>query len=74
LQGHAGAFLDRATTNKALYSIASSVDIFSFGLLFLMALGLSKVSKRLSIAQSAATVGALWFVYVAAKAGLSLFF
>jgi hypothetical protein len=48
LQGHAGAFLDRATTNKALYSIASSVDIFSFGLLFLMALGLSRVSKRLS--------------------------
>src|SRR5262249_54550596 len=38
LVSHAGAFLDRSTTNKALFSFASSLDIFSFGLLFLMAL------------------------------------
>src|SRR5215470_2315064 len=45
LLSHAGAFLDRASTNKALFSIATSLDLLSFGLLFLIALGLSKVSR-----------------------------
>jgi len=74
LLSHAGAFLDRATTNRALFSIAMSLDIFSFGLLFLMALGLSKVSDRLTLARSATVVVGVWTVYVAAKAGISLLF
>jgi hypothetical protein len=74
LLSHAGAFLDRATTNKALYSFASSLDIFSFGLLFLIALGLSRVSKRLSFMQSTGVVLGLWLVYVTIKAGISMFF
>src|SRR5262249_4180438 len=74
LQSHAGVFLDRSTTNKALYSIASSLDIFSFGLLFLMALGLSRVSKRLTFIQSTGVVIGLWFGYVTIKAGFSLIF
>src|SRR5262245_10623696 len=74
LLSHAGAFLDRATTNRALFSIATSLDIFSFGLLFLMALGLSKVSDRLKLARSATVVVGVWTVYVAAKAGISLLF
>jgi len=74
LLSHAGAFLDRATTNKALFSIATSLDLFSFGLLFLMALGLSKVSRRITFARSTALVVGIWTVYVAAKAGISLLF
>jgi len=74
LLSHAGAFLDRATTNRALFSIATSLDIFSFGLLFLMALGLSKVSDRLTLARSATVVVGVWTAYVAAKAGISLLF
>jgi len=74
LLSHAGAFLDRATANKALFSIATSLDIFSFGLLFLMALGLSKVSKQVTFARSAAVVVGVWVIYVAAKAGISLLF
>jgi Yip1 domain len=74
LPSHAGAFLDRATTNRALFSIASSLDLFSFGLLFLMALGLSKVSERVTFAHSTAVVVGIWTVYVAAKAGISLLF
>src|SRR5262245_57767631 len=73
LLSHAGAFLDRATTNKALFSIATSLDLFSFGLLFLMALGLSKLSGRITFARSAAVVFGVWAVYVAAKAGFRCF-
>jgi Yip1 domain len=74
LLSHAGAFLDRATTNKALFSIAASMDIFSFWLLFLMALGLSKVSKHITFACTAAVVVGVWALYTAVKAGVSLLF
>ncbi|HKQ78669.1 MAG TPA: YIP1 family protein [Blastocatellia bacterium] len=74
LLSHAGAFLDRATTNKALYSIATSLDLFSFGLLFLMIFGLSKVSNRVTFARSTAVVVGAWAVYVAAKACVSSLF
>lgn len=74
LLSHVGAFLDPATTNKALFSLATSLDLLSFGLLFLMALGLSKVSGRVTFMRSAVVVVGLWAVYVAAKAGISLLF
>jgi Yip1 domain len=74
LQSHIATFLDRATTNKALFSIATSLDIFSFGLLFMLVLGLSKVSKQVTFARSASVVLGVWAVYVAAKAGIALLF
>jgi hypothetical protein len=74
LQSNVGAFLERDTTNKALFSIAASLDIFSFGLLFLIALGLSKASKNVTFARSASIVVGVWATYVAAKAGISLLF
>lgn len=73
LLSHAGAFLDPETTNRALFSFATSLDIFTFWLLFLIALGLSKVSKQVTFAHSAAVVVGSWVVYVAFKAGVSLF-
>lgn len=74
LQSHFATFLDRATTNKALFSIATSLDIFSFGLLFMLVLGISKVSKQVTFERSASIVIGVWAVYVAAKAGISLLF
>ncbi len=74
LQCHLGIFFDRGTTNKALFSVATSIDLLSFWLLFMLALGLSKVSRRMTFTKSVATVAGLWFVYVAAKAGISALF
>ncbi len=71
---HAGAFFDPATTNKALFSIAKSLDLFSFGLLFLMAFGLSKVSGRITFTRSTVVVVGAWTVYVVGKAGISSLF
>src|SRR5262249_52807568 len=74
LISHVGAFLDRATTNKALFSIATSLDLFSFWLIFLIGLGLSKISRRITSAQSTSLVVGMWAVYVVAKAGISSLF
>jgi len=59
---------------NSLYSIATSLCLFSFGLLFLMAFGLSKISMRVTFARSTAVVVGTWAVYVVAKAGISLLF
>ncbi len=67
---NAGAFLDPVTTNKALYSLASSIDLLSFGLIAFLAYGLSKVSQR-SYASCAAIVVGLWLIYVLGKTGIA---
>ena len=74
LLSHAGAFFDRATTNRALFSIARSLDLFSLGLVSFLALGLSKISARVTFTRSLAIVGGVWGVYVAIKAGFSSLF
>lgn len=67
------AFMDAATTSKPLYSLASSMDLLSFGQIGLISFGYSKVSGR-SFAQCLGVVGALWAVYVLLKTGLSALF
>ena len=64
LMFNAAAALDPATTNKALYSIASSLDLFSFGLLGLLALAFSRLSPGLGFAKALTLVGLLWVIYV----------
>lgn len=55
------AFMDAAKVSKPLYSLASSIDLLSFGQIALIGFGYSKVSGR-SFAQCAGAVTALWAV------------
>jgi hypothetical protein len=68
-----GAFLNKETTAKGLYSIAGSIDIISFAHIALLGYALSKVS-RLSFSTCTLLVTAMWAVYVLGKAGLSSLF
>ena len=67
-------FLDRSSTSPALYSIASSVDLLSFYNMFLMSLGISKLSAGMSFARAFSVVLALWALYVLARAGFASLF
>ena len=68
-----GAFLDPKTVSKPIYSIASSIDLLSFGLIGLLGYGLSKVSG-LAFGRTVMVVILIWAVYVLAKTGLSAMF
>jgi len=67
---NAGAFLDSATTNKAVYAFASSIDLLSFGLIGFLAYGLARVSGR-TFGSCLGIVGGLWLIYVLGKTGLA---
>jgi hypothetical protein len=66
-------FMDKATTSKALYSLAGSLDLLSVWLMFLLALGLTKVS-RLKMSKAWTVVLIPWVLYVLVKAGLAAIF
>jgi hypothetical protein len=68
-----GAFLDPATTSKAWYSIASSLDLLSFGLIGLLSYGLAKVSKMPAGTCAGIVIG-IWAIYVLGKAGTASLF
>lgn len=70
---NAGAFLDPQTTSKPLYSVASSLDLLSFGLMALLSYGLSRVAKQ-RFGTCAAIVVGVWAVYVLVKAGFAAIF
>ena len=67
-------FLDRTTTSKPLYSLAASLDLLSFWRLFLLGLGLSKVSARLSIGKGVALAAAPWALWILLKMGWAAIF
>lgn len=63
-----GAYLDPQATPKWLFSVASSVDLFSIWVILLLALGLASATRRLSYAKALTAVVALWLVWVVLKA------
>ncbi|MGA2325909.1 MAG: YIP1 family protein [Bryobacteraceae bacterium] len=67
-------FLDRASTSKALYSLASSLDLLSFWRVFLLGLGLSKITPKMSLAKGLTLVILPWAVYVLLKVGWAAIF
>ncbi|HEY7369134.1 MAG TPA: YIP1 family protein [Thermoanaerobaculia bacterium] len=71
LKSNLGFLVDPAS--KAMHSLASSIDIFSFWSIALLSLGYSKAARN-SFTQSLAIVGGLWLVWVIAKAGLAAAF
>ena len=57
LQTSLALFVDKATTAKPLYSLLSSIDLFTIWILFLLATGYAAVARR-------STTSALWGVAV----------
>jgi hypothetical protein len=73
LQANVSLFLDRATTSKALYSLAESLDLFSFWILGLLAAGYG-VANRKTTGWAVPGVVAVWAAYVLGKVGLAAVF
>jgi len=64
-----GAFLDPSTTPKALFSVAGSIDLFTFWRIALLAVGLSAAARGFSFGKALAAVALPWLLLVVAKAG-----
>lgn len=59
-----GAFLSAQTTPKWLQGLAGSIDLFSFWIMLLMALGFSVAARRMSFAKAFTLVLMPWALYV----------
>jgi hypothetical protein len=68
-----GAFMNKETTSRGLYTLMTSVDILSFLEIGLMSYGFAKVTRS-SVFFGFVAVGGCWLLYVIAKVGLSLVF
>ncbi len=66
--------LDKATASKPLYRLVASFDLLTFYAIFLMGLGLSTVSARLTLKKGILLVAIPWLVYVGIKVGLAAIF
>ena len=73
LHASVGGVLDRAATAPVLYSLASSLDVFSFWILFLLATGYA-AAGRLTRRAAAWGVVVPWAAWVLGKAALSAVF
>lgn len=66
---NAGWFLDPSSLPAWLVSLASSVDLFSFWVMALLALGFSVTTKKMRYGKALAGIFSLWLVYVLVKTG-----
>jgi hypothetical protein len=65
-----GAFLEPPpNTGKALYSLATSIDLFSFWTILLLATGISVAVRKFPFSKALTAVVAPWLIYVLVKAG-----
>jgi hypothetical protein len=73
LATNVGAFLDKATTSRALYSFMSSMDLISFTEIGLLAYGFAKITRS-SLSAGLGAVVSVWLLYVVVKTGISMVF
>lgn len=67
-----GALMDPQTSSKFLYSLATSLDLFTFWTIFLIATGLKAAAgKKLSFGGAMFTVILPWAVFVLGRAALT---
>ncbi|MGA2143621.1 MAG: Yip1 family protein [Bryobacteraceae bacterium] len=67
-----GAFMDPLATSKALYSLATSIDLFTLWTIVLMAIGFKAAAgKKLSSSGAFLAVFLPWCVWVGGKAALA---
>jgi hypothetical protein len=70
-----GAYLDPQSTPKAIYSLAVSMDLFTFWRIALLAIGISAASSRaLSFGKGLAAVALPWGLMVVVKMGWAAMF
>jgi hypothetical protein len=66
------AFMDPDSASKFVYSLASSLDLFSFWIIFLLATGFKAAAgRKLSFAGALTAVVVPWALYVLAKSALA---
>lgn len=73
LQANLAMFLDRQTTSKPLYTLASSVDLFTLWVLWLFSTGYGVATRR-TTGSAAVGVLSVWALYVLAKVALAAIF
>jgi hypothetical protein len=73
LQANLAMFLDRQTTAKPLYALASSLDLFTAWVLWLLATGYGVATRRMTGAAAAGVLG-VWALYVLGKVALAAIF
>lgn len=67
-----GAFLEPPpNTGKALYSLATSMDLFSFWTILLLATGLTVAVRKFPFSKALMAVVVPWLLYVLVKAGMA---
>lgn len=66
-----GAYLDPESTSKALLSIATSIDLFTFWKLGLLAIGIAVAARKLAFSTALAGVSIPWLIWVLLKTGLA---
>ena len=67
-----GAFMDPQTSSKFLYSLATSLDLFSLWTMFLIAVGLKAAGgKKLSFGGALVAVFLPWGIFVLGKSALN---
>jgi hypothetical protein len=73
IQANAAALLDRASASKPLYAMATSLDLFSLWVLFLLSTGYAAAAK---VRRGAAAWGVVvpWAVFVLGKGALAALF
>jgi hypothetical protein len=70
-----GAFLEPPPNSaKALYSLASSIDLFSFWTILLLAVGISVAARKFPFSKALVAVIVPWVVLVLLKAGWAAMF
>jgi hypothetical protein len=75
LMFNVGAWMDPEHSSKFLLSVATSIDLFSFWVMLLMATGIKAAAgKRLSFGGALFVVVLPWAVYVLAKSGIAAAF
>jgi hypothetical protein len=65
-----GAFLEPPpNSSKALYSLATSIDLFSFWTILLLAVGISVAARKFPFSKALVAVVMSWVLLVLVKAG-----
>jgi hypothetical protein len=65
-----GAFLEPPpNTGKALYSLATSIDLFSFWTILLLATGITVAARKFTFSKALVAVVVPWVIYVLVKSG-----
>jgi hypothetical protein len=74
LGSNLGYFLNQSTTSPFLYAMATHLDVFTLWTIVLLALGLSKLSRKGRFAGAFWAVFSLWLFYALVVSGLAAAF